>query len=59
MTRLTDRTAIVTGASRGIGLAIAERLVAEGARVVITARTAAAIGSASITPSTASLRLPQ
>ena len=38
MTRLTDRTAIVTGASRGIGLAIAERLVAEGARVVITAR---------------------
>jgi len=30
--------AIVTGASRGIGLGIAERLVAEGARVVITAR---------------------
>ena len=38
MTRLTDQTAIVTGASRGIGLAIAERLVAEGAHVVITAR---------------------
>jgi NAD(P)-dependent dehydrogenase (short-subunit alcohol dehydrogenase family) len=36
--RFTGRTAIVTGASRGIGLAIAERLVAEGARVVITAR---------------------
>lgn len=30
--------AIVTGASRGIGLGIAARLVAEGARVVITAR---------------------
>lgn len=30
--------AIVTGASRGIGLAIAERLVAEGAKVVVTAR---------------------
>lgn len=35
---LRGRTAIVTGASRGIGLAIAQRLVAEGARVVITAR---------------------
>ncbi|MFC8866663.1 SDR family NAD(P)-dependent oxidoreductase [Streptomyces sp. NPDC057148] len=38
--RFTGRTAIVTGASRGIGLAIAERLVAEGARVCITARKA-------------------
>lgn len=32
------KVAIVTGASRGIGLGIAQRLVAEGARVVITAR---------------------
>ena len=30
--------AIVTGASRGIGLGIAQRLIQEGARVVITAR---------------------
>ncbi|MGZ6745239.1 MAG: SDR family NAD(P)-dependent oxidoreductase, partial [Nocardioides sp.] len=30
--------AIVTGASRGIGFGIAEKLVAEGARVVVTAR---------------------
>jgi NAD(P)-dependent dehydrogenase (short-subunit alcohol dehydrogenase family) len=30
--------AIVTGASRGIGLGIAQRLVADGARVVITGR---------------------
>ncbi|RAO39031.1 3-oxoacyl-[acyl-carrier-protein] reductase [Micromonospora saelicesensis] len=36
--RLAGRVAIVTGASRGIGLAIAQRLVAEGARVGLTAR---------------------
>lgn len=36
--RFTDRVAVVTGASRGIGLAVAQRIVAEGGRVVITAR---------------------
>jgi len=36
--RLEGKTAIITGASRGIGLAIAHRLVAEGARVCLTAR---------------------
>jgi len=36
--RFEGRVAIVTGASRGIGLAVAQRLHAEGARVVITAR---------------------
>jgi NAD(P)-dependent dehydrogenase (short-subunit alcohol dehydrogenase family) len=36
--RFARQTAIVTGASRGIGLSVAQRLVADGARVVITAR---------------------
>jgi 3-oxoacyl-[acyl-carrier protein] reductase len=44
--RFAGRTAIVTGASRGIGLGIAERLVAEGAKVVITARTKEALDAA-------------
>jgi len=33
--RFTGRTAFVTGAAGGIGLACAARLAAEGARVVI------------------------
>lgn len=35
---LSGRTAIVTGASRGIGLAVAEALIADGANVVLTSR---------------------
>src|SRR5579875_410124 len=35
---LTGRTAIVTGASRGIGLAVAQRLAEGGANVVLTSR---------------------
>ena len=44
--RFGGKTAIVTGASRGIGLAIAQRLVDEGARVVITARNQGALDDA-------------
>lgn len=40
------KVAIVTGASRGIGFGIASRLVADGARVVITARKPDALAGA-------------
>jgi 3-oxoacyl-[acyl-carrier protein] reductase len=43
---LQGKTALITGASRGIGLAIARRLVDEGARVCVTARKAEALGEA-------------
>lgn len=42
---LTGRIALVTGASRGIGAAIARALDAAGARVVLSARDAAALES--------------
>ncbi|WP_040786221.1 SDR family oxidoreductase [Nocardia pneumoniae] len=46
MNRFEGKTAIVTGASRGIGLGIAQRLVDEGANVVITARKQEALDEA-------------
>ncbi|MDQ2756131.1 MAG: SDR family oxidoreductase [Actinomycetota bacterium] len=46
MGRFDGKTAIVTGASRGIGLAIAQRLVDDGATVVITARKQEALDEA-------------
>jgi len=39
MGKMTGRVAIVTGSSRGIGLAIAELFAGEGAKVVCVART--------------------
>ena len=38
--RLTNRVAVVTGASRGIGNAIATNLARNGAKVVLVARDA-------------------
>jgi NAD(P)-dependent dehydrogenase (short-subunit alcohol dehydrogenase family) len=46
MEALKDRVAIVTGASRGIGLGIAAELVRQGAKVCVTARGADALAAA-------------
>ncbi|QFG21633.1 SDR family oxidoreductase [Actinomadura sp. WMMB 499] len=43
---LAGRTAVVTGASRGIGLAIARRLADDGARVCVTGRKPDALAEA-------------
>ncbi len=52
---LTDRVYIVTGGTRGLGLATAETLVAEGARVVVAGRTVASVEQAAQTLGAASV----
>jgi len=45
---MADQVAIVTGASRGIGFAIAQRFVAEGYKVAVTGRNAEALAQAAL-----------
>jgi NAD(P)-dependent dehydrogenase (short-subunit alcohol dehydrogenase family) len=42
---LKDKSAVVTGGSRGLGLGLVEALVAHGARVTVVARSAEALDS--------------
>jgi NAD(P)-dependent dehydrogenase (short-subunit alcohol dehydrogenase family) len=44
--QLNDKTALVTGSTAGIGLAIARKLAAEGARVIIAGRSRAKLDEA-------------
>ena len=44
--QLNDKTALITGSTGGIGLAIARKLAVEGAKVVVTGRTQAKIDRA-------------
>ena len=46
MTRLKDKTAVITGGATGIGLAAAKRFVAEGAFVIIFGRRQEALDAA-------------
>lgn len=52
----TEKVALVTGGSRGLGLAIARALVEAGARIVITARNQEQLSSAAASLSSADRR---
>ncbi len=44
--KLTDKTALVSGSTKGIGFAIARQLAAEGARVIVNGRSEKAVAEA-------------
>ena len=46
MSKLNNKIAVITGGSTGIGLATAQRFIADGAEVVITGRNQEALDSA-------------
>ncbi len=46
MAQLDGKVAVITGATAGIGLAIAKRFVAEGAYVFVTGRRQSALDAA-------------
>ena len=58
--RLTDKVAVVTGASKGIGLAVTQALVQEGAYVVAGARDTKSLeGLDRVTPVAVDLTSPE
>ena len=44
--KLTDKTALVSGSTKGIGFAIAAGLAREGARVIVNGRSEKAVAEA-------------
>ena len=44
--KLTDKTALISGSTKGIGFAIASQLAAEGARVIVNGRSDKAVAAA-------------